>query len=172
MLKSRSIRIAVNLCVTGSLLLPGGGIGLAGTVSCHASASTMEKCAGCGRCSVSEKSLRCDCCSRTRQAAVAQLTSSQARGCCHPTPDQATSDAAMPEKDHGICICGLDPQPARPVPNDRSETEQHVKLLLASATVAFVVTTDDRTLLASHGGSHSPTFSPRDSQRQLCVWLI
>jgi len=169
-LKSRSIRSAVNLCVTVALLLPGGGIQAAAAETCCSSASTA-KCEGCGRCQVSTAGERCGCCAK-QQANTAPKKTTQRRSCCHrSTPEPAKAAEQTTEATH-LCLCGSEPAPAAPAPQGRSTTEQLVKLLLTTPTLGPAISAGDESAASMQHFSVGSTFSPRDSQRRLCVWRI
>ena len=158
MLKSRSIRLAVNLCVIGALLLPGDAFlpvfgQSAIESSCESSASNEPTCEGCGHCQVSKPGDRCGCCAK-----------------CHQELDAKDVDRTAAE---GVCLCGSDSLPAVPVTPSRSTSEEVVRLLVCSSVKGSFEAAGSVSLVFSGGHSPAPlSLLPRDSQRRLCVWRI
>jgi len=175
--KSRSIRIAVNLCVIGALLMPSGGMQPAQAAKCTATASGATVCEGCGHCRINTPGERCGCCATAppKQAPVAKART--VKGGCHQT-----SDAKKPyevqhsdingTKTSGVCLCGGEPQPPAPIPNNRRVDEQLVKLLSTVAPLGFAEAACDPSDLTVEHYSAPPSHRPHDSQRRLCVWRI
>lgn len=175
--KSRSIRIAVNLCVIGALLMPSGGMQPAKAAKCNATASSEAVCEGCGHCRVSTPGERCGCCATAPPKQALKAGVRTAKGCCH----QPTSASMQRQTKHsgnnrtktsGACLCGSEPQPPAPIPNNRRVDEQLVKLLLAAPPLGFAAAACDPSDLTVEHYSAPPSHRPHDSQRRLCVWRI
>ena len=164
MVKYRSIRIAVNLCLTGAFLLPGTSFGKSPAPACDSTASKSEKCEGCGQCTVSSSGERCGCCCQ-KPAPPAHHHGWHAS---HVADHVKQSKAGT---SHGVCFCGTDPQPAAPASQSRAFAEQLVKVRLIAFTNHFASATDALFNMCVEQ-SAPPSLLPRDSQRLLCVWRI
>lgn len=165
MIKSRSIRIAVNLCVTVALLLPGSSFGNSLTSPCELNASSEAKCKGCGHCSVSSPGQRCGCCCKKKD------TSHQESGC------QSSSRSLAAKKNNsgssqGVCLCKADKQPAIPASQCRSLFEQILQLRHFASTSLSASAADAMHSCTMEGHCVPTSLLPRDSQRLLCVWRI
>lgn len=169
-LKSRSIRNAVNLCVTVALMLPGSGIQLATAASCESGAS-IQICEGCNHCQVRTAGQRCVCCANQQTVTIPNEPSRRRSRCNRPKAEPAKV-AEQPPKAKRACFCGREPQPAVPASQGRSTTEQLVKLLLMTPTLDPALVAEEEFAASTQRFSVPPSFSPRDSQRRLCVWRI
>jgi len=170
MLKSHPIRLAVNLCLIGALLLSHGGFGPAIASACQASAITSAKCAGCGNCAVESEGARCGCCSKKGNEAPAKQQHAQNHGCCHESPATDESNNDSDSDGVGACLCGQGSQPAVPASQSRVDVEQVVKL--ATNLVSTLGSDDYAAARSVVNWSESLILLPRDSQRRLCIWLI
>ena len=157
-LQSRSIRLAVNLCVIGALLLPNGGLRAASGSNCHEVASSTACCEGCGHCSVEQLGTRCGCCSTQR------------KGCCHSHGAKDSTDREPRKEDKGICLCNPSPLPTAPAPTSRTSVEQLVHLL--TTTADRFVRTEEASARSTGDPSAPSSLLPLNTQRQLCVWRI
>ena len=186
MLKSRSIRVAVNLCVIGVLLMPSGGMTVANAANCDSLASSEATCSGCGHCQVSKPEERCGCCKREHQeSSQAAIAASTEGGCCHSqnplqktaaagvheSPNRDLSKKNSPHEYEGVCLCASAPQPAVPPSPNRLTNEQLVKLLLLDV-MGFAENDSAPPHFSMERFSVAPSFESRDSQRRLCVWRI
>lgn len=192
MLKSRLFRSAVNLCVTGALLVPVGGPGAVFGDTCGRDASSEATCEGCGHCSVNHRGDRCSCCSKkplhhkpgresseVERATEADTTPSNGCG-SHPAAvaRRAPQEAAKADSEEtssegwGVCLCSRNSQPAVPAPLNRSAVEQLVQLINWASVFDFGAADLPPFALTAKQPSASLTLLPRDSQRRLCVWRI
>ena len=172
MLKSRSIRVAVNLCVIGALITPVAGIRGYVQDECGEQVASTATCSGCGCCSVSHKGDRCGCCSHAGSSR--EVKQASASTTCCPEDDLGQSAAEETTDALGICMCGTaDPSPAVPPAEGRTASELLVRTLLSGHPSLLVVHDSDAPLLAtSLGESAPPLLLPRDAQRRLGVWRI
>lgn len=172
-LKSRSIRIAVNVCVIGALLLlPSSGYRTTSAADCDAAVSGTATCQGCGNCSVSKSGESCGCCCRKPTTRPAKVKPSESKGCCkHSSSSPAQSEEASSEH-LGVCLCGQQQQPKAPAPQNRSGPERLIQVLM-NAPAVDDLPVDNMTrgsLVEQVAGP--PFLLPHDSQRRLCIWLI
>lgn len=172
MLKSRSIRVAVNVCVIGALIAPVAGIRVYVQDECGEQVASTVTCSGCGHCSVPHAGDRCGCCSHAGDSRQAKQASGS-MACC-PEEDLGQSAAEEATDALGICMCGTaDPGPAVPPAEGRTASELLVRTLLLGHPSLLVVHVTDAPLLAtSWGESAPPLLLPRDAQRRLGVWRI
>ena len=157
MLKSRPIRLAVNLCVIGALLLSPGGLAIGATGACDAKP-------GCDCCSAEAERTGCCCCCSKRLKQTAPRKS-----CCQSDPVAPNSDQGDEDSSSGdcsVCLCGADSRPATPPAERRADSQQLIKLSLA--TVAALVEPEDSTKYGSRTAAYEPPYLlPRDALRLL-----
>lgn len=171
--KSRSVRIAVNVCVIGALLVPNPALGTAFAGDCDSTIASTHKCEGCGRCSVADTGDRCVCCRKNPVRSVEPAkTCCTKKKCCRSTAAALSPNKNSTEAEVSSCQCGRSPQPTTPPPPTRSAAEKLTELISASA-VLYV----SHICGESHFSSHELEFVPlillsRDTQRHLCVWRI
>ena len=179
MLRSRPIRLAVNLCLTGALLLGQALPAQAVRVECQQTASAEHKCSGCGHCKVAEVGDRCGCCcgGHTDQAAARESTPSK-HGCCASKKSQAagtdSSQSTEPEAPAvaSACLCGQAPPPKAPPQESRTGAEQLVKLAAASEPASRLYPTEPPKLALRSRYTDPPAPPHHAVQRLLCIWLI
>ncbi|QDV78331.1 hypothetical protein K2D_19380 [Planctomycetes bacterium K2D] len=201
MLKSRSFRLAVNLCVTGALLVPVGSGGRVLGNHCDALASSgiangvvvngtvpskNAVCVGCGHCPVSHQGDFCGCC-RKKPTPLARTADSHHGHSGHdgdscsghsiaydhrPLVAVAQSSNESFRDELGVCLCGHEPEPAIPAPRNGTANDQLAQMLLL-ASASGIVTAEAPPLWQSTAPHPAPpSLLPRDSQRRLCVWRI
>lgn len=174
MLKSHSIRLAVNLCLIGAMLLSYGGIAPAIASACQTSASTTAKCAGCGHCDVEHEGGRCGCCSKKNHNPAKEEKKAPQKGCCHnsnATDKESNESEESDSQGVSACLCGQGSQPAVPAPQTRIDLEQVLKL--APKLFSSLLSLDDNKSSRTIVSRSQPLFLlPHASQRLLCIWLI
>jgi hypothetical protein len=171
MLRSRPIRIAVNLCLTGALLFSNGGFSPAIASVCETTASSSAHCSGCGHCLVEHPGAPCGCCSRQQHQLAAKQKVARPKSCCHPSPAAAQTGSPSNVAKVNACHCGHGPQPAAPTSQDRVEVEQILKL--APQPICSPLSGADQTALAAVlRQSHTQFRLPHASQQLLCIWRI
>lgn len=170
MLKSRSIRLAVSLCVTVALLLPLAGLSAGSRTRCDEQVASTATCPGCGCCAVPKSGEMCCCCGHEQSPPPEQAVSQHA-SCC---PDQPAASAEREPRSAspGICMCGSsDCEPAVPVPDGRTTTQQLVaKLLTSSPLIACSPRESNRRTFWED--SVPPVLLSQDAQCGFCVWRI
>ncbi len=174
MLKSAPIRLAVNLCLIGALLLSQGGVFTAIASACEVTACGTATCSGCGHCEVESDGERCGCCSKKRQQPAHERTKATKKACCHSSPAvPATSIEQQETEPQGFsaCFCGLDSEPAVPASEGRIAIEQVIKAAPKRAAPAVPLDVASANRATSRFLEPVPLL-PRFSQRQLCIWII
>ncbi len=165
MLKSRSIRIAVNLCVTVALLMPGNVSGMVGSDSCAVDASKPASCSRCCHCSINEPGERCGCCCKKPAPRADEAN------CCKSRSSQQASKPSPPSY-QGICTCAAEQRPGAPAPQGRSILEQLVQIRSMGCGDLITTPCDPKFSLIAEDRFSSPALLPRDSLRLLCIWRI
>ena len=173
LIKSRSVRIAVNVCVIGALLVPNAALGTAFASDCDSAVASTQKCVGCGRCSVANAGDRCGCCRKTpAHSAEPAKTCCSARSCCSRSAGTLSADKDSTEAEVDSCQCGRSPQPTTPPPPTRTAAEKLTELLSVSAVI-YISLVHDEAQFSSQELEFVPLrLRPRDTQRHLCVWRI
>ena len=173
LIKSRSVRIAVNVCVIGSLLVPNAALGTAFASDCDSAVASIHKCEGCGHCSVASSDDRCGCCRKnSARSAESTKTCCTKEKCCGTSAAALSADDDSTETEVDSCQCGRSPQPSTPPPPTRSAAEELTEILSVSA-VMYVCHVHGETQFSSQELDFVPlSLVPRDSQRHLCVWRI
>lgn len=175
MLKSRSVRLAVNLCVIVALLLPSSGGQPASAAECGPTAST-EVCEGCGRCHVSHRGEHCGCCCKRHSAKspskLADKGISDGKSCCHTPDTKLPRDKQQAEPSKVLCLCGGQSTPAVPAQQNRSASERLVKLLSLGPVVSGVPLALDGNSPVLSRPNAPASLSPHEVQQRLCVWRI
>lgn len=171
-LKSRSIRIAVNVCVIGALLFPGVGYRTAFSAECDAVVSGTAKCHGCGNCPVSYPGESCGCCCSKPATRPVAVRPSESKRCCKHSSSPPAQEKEASSEHLGVCLCGQQPQPKAPVPQNRSGPERLIQVLVTMP--AFDDLPVDNMTRGSliEQATGPPFLLPHDSQRRLCIWLI
>lgn len=179
MLRSRPIRLAVNLCLTGALLLGQTVPAHAVRAECQQTASAENNCSGCGHCKVTEAGERCGCCcGEHAHQAPAKEPAPPTHSCCGTKQSRAddSSSSQPPEAVAPVvakaCLCGQAPPPTAPPQESRTGAEQLVKLATASEPGSRLCPSEPPQL-TSRSRYAAPPSPPRHSvQRLLCIWLI
>lgn len=183
MLRSRTLQIAVNVCLTASLLTPVQARTGPHLKPCDVVASGASLCAGCGHCHVEHRGEYCGCCKNASPARSA------ASHCCVKSSGNAklSSGERQPAKHGskrkterrntraslGVCLCSSPADPKSPA-TPQPPIERLLQQIIAGDFVATNdAATDDRLLFtASLQGSGFALSTSRDSQRRLCIWRI
>ena len=174
MLKSAPIRLAVNLCLIGALLLSQGGIFTAIASACEVTASGAAKCSGCGHCEVASMGERCGCCSKKRSQPAHEHTKAAKKSCCHSSPATPSANPLPQETEQqgfSACFCGLDSEPAVPASDGRVEIELLIKAAPKRTSLAIPVDLASANRASSRFLEPVPLL-PRFSQRQFCIWIL
>lgn len=170
---SRSVRLAVNLCVIGALLVPNPAMRTATASACDSGIASTQKCEGCGRCSIASDGDRCGCCQQ-QPARIAK----PAQTCCSGKSHCGSSPAASSNvRDSTVaevcsCNCGRTPEPTAPAPPTRSAAEKLTELLMAPTAIHVSHSHDEQHCSPRELEIVPLTLLPLDTQRQLCVWCI
>ncbi len=152
MLKSRSIRAVVNLCVTGAILAPAAGFVGSARDECGKRVASIATCPGCGCCAVAHTDERCGCCNHAEPLRESRVATNKAECCSDDSGKEAAKSSAASQN---ICMCGnADREPAVPPAEERSATEQLVRTILVGSPMMV------------WGGSDLPTF---DSSREIVL---
>lgn len=171
MLKSRSIRVAVNLCVIGAILVSMAAMAGGVRDRCGNQFASKQTCPGCGCCAVLDHGVRCQCCDNAQPTGDRQPGSSQ-MACC----SKKQSATVKPDRNTGvpgICMCGKSvPQPAVPSRHGRTATEQLVPTCLPGYPMSVSIGLDLTPRASLWEDSAPSLLLPRDAQRRLCVWRI
>ncbi len=173
LIKSRSVRIAVNVCVIGALLVPYTALGATLTSACDSAIASTHKCEGCGRCSVANTGDRCSCCQkRPARNAKPDKTCCIKQKCCNSSTAALSANMDSTQSEIGSCQCGRRPQPTTPPLPTRSAAEKLNELLSVSAVI-HVCHVDGEAQFSTQDLEIIPlTLLPLDSLRHLCVWRI
>ncbi|TWT35346.1 hypothetical protein KOR34_02370 [Posidoniimonas corsicana] len=181
MLKSRSTRAAVTLCVIGAFIVSSAGrAGILGTErsACGEHAASNATCPGCGCCEVALSGDRCGCCSQPAPRRDERLEAPEA-GCCSDdmaveAHGDAVAEAPEDSSEHlTICMCGEAPAlPTAPPAEGRLASEQLVRTLIVGCPSAIELDVDPLPIVAQPRGSTPPSLSHGDAQRCLSVWRI
>ena len=173
LIKSCSVRIAVNVCVIGALLVPNPALGTAFASDCDSAVASTHKCDGCGRCSVANSDDRCGCCRKnSARSAETAKTCCMKKKCCGRSAAALLADNDSTETEVGSCQCGRSPQPTTPPPPTRSATEKLTEILSVSAAISVSHIHGESQLTTQELEFFPLSLVPRDSQRHLCVWRI
>lgn len=171
MLRSRPIRLAVNLCLIGALLLSHNGFGTAIASTCQTTASTSTKCSGCGHCAVDGEGARCGCRKKQGHTPATEKQHSQHKGCCSKKSVADETNHQSHSSDVGACLCGQGSLPAVPASQSRVDIKQVLKLAPKPRSTSLSL--DAYTPSRASAGRSQPLFlMPHASQRLLCSWLI
>ncbi|QDU57918.1 hypothetical protein Pan181_41410 [Aeoliella mucimassa] len=170
-MKSRSFRLAVNLCVTGALLLPAAGLPAATRMDCEAQPAESTTCQGCGCCAVNGPDDRCCCCGPPKQA-TAKPEQDLAKSCCEQESLNTEQKDVAPEL-LDVCTCGLsDRVPAIPSPEQQPVAQQLVLKLTMVGDSLALCNDEACKLPTGRQESLSATLLSDGAQQRLCVWRI
>ncbi|MEQ8846810.1 hypothetical protein [Botrimarina sp.] len=182
MLRSRTLRTAVNLCLTASLLTPVQAGAIAFGQACDQTAGARVACAGCDHCRIDAQKEFCGCC-QTRRPAAPSHCGDDARRAHSPATHKQLAAAARREREPvpsspeterpGACLCAAPKSPAAPAAP--APSVERVLRELASAVCVTTLPTPRRDRAGLDHAADPPGFylsTPRDSQRRLCVWRI
>jgi hypothetical protein len=168
---SLPIRLAVNLCLIGALLLAQGGFDTAISLACQSAASSSANCSCCGCCALKHDGSRCDCCSKQQVKPAASQRVAQPKSCCQssPTAVEAGCESDLPEIN--VCLCGHRSRPTAPASQYRIDVEQLLKLTPKPIT-SLLSLADGAATRAGVSRSQPLFLVPHAAQRLLCTWQI
>ena len=173
LIKSHPVRIAVNVCVIGALLVPNSALGTVFASNCDSAVASTHKCEGCGRCSVANSGDRCGCCRKnSARSAEPAKTCCTKKKCCGTSAAALSADNKSTESEVGSCQCGRSPQPTTPPLPTRSATEKLTEMLSVSAAISVGHIHGESQFTSQELEFFPLSLVPRDTQRHLCVWRI
>src|SRR5690606_197974 len=127
----------LSLCLTGSFLLPAGGMAAAGMAGCGSELAAATTCSGCPRCASAGA-----CC-------AAASAHGDAESCCHRSatpPRSAGFSSPEAPTPTAMCMCHRPTEPLAPSGNSRILEEQ-VRASSATCTCQEPETADGAHLL-------------------------
>ena len=160
MVTSRLIRFAVSLYLTVSSVLPLPAFAR----NMPAAEQAASTCPGCGHCQVDSRGAYCGCCRFAKSAKTDKAP-------CGAAPMRQIGEPPRSQR-VALCRCALEAPPATPAVRQRSVAEQLSTVTAQPVSATFAAAVDQRVTAGLASPAGHLIWSPRDGQRQLCIWQI